>query len=576
MTITRVPTRKATLASSTPFAAIAEIAAIAAISVIAIGAAACTVGPQYQKPPVTTPAAFKETPPADWKQAQPQDQLPRGKWWELFGEPLLDQLEEQVSVSNQSVVQAEAQYRAARAAAQIARSSLFPSIGAAPSVSRSYSTTGRVVTPTVTTTSGGGTGGTGTGGGTGGSTGTTSVTTPSVVVPGATASVFEVPIEINYEADVWGKVRRMIEANVATAQASAAQVEVMRLSMQAELAADYFGLRGADAQKKLLDSTAVAYQRALELTTNRYKQGIASGVDVAQAQTQLEQTRAQSIDLDVARNQFEHAIAMLTGKAPSELSIPRTPLTADPPEIPLAVPSVLLERRPDIAAAERQMASANAQIGVQMAAYYPTISLSGAAGYESTSLASLFQWPSRLWSLGASLAETIFDAGARRAGVEQARATYDASVAGYRQTVLAAFQDVEDNLSALRVLEMEAKQQAAAVAAAEKSLALSTNRYEGGITTYLEVITAQAIALSNENTAVTIQTRRMTAAVNLIKALGGGWTAGDLPATGDVLAHHDRGDTGDPLAPKPDPAAAQAAPAAPAPAAATPTPQQHR
>ncbi len=546
-----------------------QAAALAAVTALSLAAAACMVGPQYQKPPVTTPAAFKESPPGDWKQAQPQDLLPRGKWWELFGDPLLNQLEEQVAVSNQSVAQAEAQYRAARAAAQIARAGLFPTVGVAPSASRSYSTTGRAVAPTVTTTTGTGTGGTG------GTGSTTTSTTPTIVVPGATTSVFEVPLEINYEADVWGKVRRMIESNVATAQASAAQVEVMRLSMQAELAADYFSLRGSDAQKKLLDSTAVAYQKALDLTTNRYKQGIASGVDVAQAQTQLEQTRAQSIDLDVARTQFEHAIAMLTGKPPAALSIPRSPLDVTPPEIPLAVPSALLERRPDIAAAERQMAAANAQIGVQMAAYYPTISLTGAGGFESTLLSTLFNWPDRFWSLGASLAQTIFDGGARRAGVEQARATYDAAVAGYRQTVLAAFQDVEDNLSALRVLSLETTQQAAAVTAAEKSLALSTNRYEGGITTYLEVITAQAIALSNENTAVTIQTRRMTAAVNLVKALGGGWTAGDLPSAGAVLSRAARADSGDPLAPKAAPAAQQANPANPDNTApATPTPRR--
>jgi NodT family efflux transporter outer membrane factor (OMF) lipoprotein len=545
-----------------------QAVALAALAALSLTAAACMVGPQYQKPPVATPAAFKESPPGDWKQAQPQDLLPRGKWWELFGDPLLNQLEEQVAVSNQSVAQAEAQYRAARAAAQIARAGLFPTVGVAPSVSRSYSTTGRAVAPTVTTTTGSGTGGTG------GTGSTTTSTTPSIVVPGATTSVFEVPLEVNYEADVWGKVRRMIESNVATAQASAAQVEVMRLSMQAELAADYFSLRGSDAQKKLLDSTAVAYQKALDLTTNRYKQGIASGVDVAQAQTQLEQTRAQSIDLDVARTQFEHAIAMLTGKPPAELSIPRSPLDVTPPEIPLAVPSVLLERRPDVAAAERQMAAANAQIGVQMAAYYPTISLTGAGGYESTLLSTLFNWPDRFWALGASLAQTIFDGGARRAGVEQARATYDAAVAGYRQTVLAAFQDVEDNLSALRVLSLETTQQAAAVTAAEKSLALSTNRYEGGITTYLEVITAQATALSNENTAVTIQTRRMTAAVNLVKALGGGWTAGDLPSAGAVLSRSAAAaaNTGDPLAPKAAPAAAAANPDNTAPV--TPTPRR--
>jgi NodT family efflux transporter outer membrane factor (OMF) lipoprotein len=306
--------------------------------------------------------------------------------------------------------------------------------------------------------------------------------------------------------------------------------------MQAELAVDWFELHGLDAQKQLLDTTAAAYQKGLELTTNRHNQGIASGVDVAQSQTQLETTRAQSIDLGVQRTALEHAIAVLIGKPPSELSIALAPIGVPPPPIPVALPSELLERRPDVAANERRMAAANAQIGVQVAAYYPTLSLTASGGFESSKLANLFSWPSRFWSLGASAVETLFNGGARRAATEEARANFDAAAAAYRQTVLTAFQNVEDNLSALRVLDEEAAQQAVAVAAAERSLSLSTYRYQGGIATYLEVITAQAAALANERTAVDVLTRRMTASVNLVKALGGGWRESDLPSGVAILA----------------------------------------
>jgi NodT family efflux transporter outer membrane factor (OMF) lipoprotein len=483
-------------------------------------AAACMVGPDYKQPPITAPAAFKEPAPADWKKAEPSDTLQKGKWWEIFGDPQLNALEEQVSVSNQSVAQAMAQYQAARAAAWGARAGLFPTVTAQPNVSSSRGTS-RL--PETTTTTATGT--------------TTSGSTITVVTPSAsTTTIYEVPVDVSYEVDLWGRVRRLIESDVAAAQASAGDLETMRLSMQAELAVDYFSLHGTDAQKQLLDSTATAYEKALDLTTNRYKQGIASGVDVAQAQTQLETTRAQSIDLEVQRTQFEHAVAVLVGKPPAEMTIGVSPITVPAPQVPIALPSELLERRPDIAAAERRVAAANAQIGVQKAAYYPTLSLSASGGFENTSLTNLFSWPNRFWSLGAAALQTIFDGGAISASVAQAKATYDAQVAAYRQQVLSAFQDVEDNLAAMRVLEHEARQQAAAVAAAEKSLSLSNSRYQGGITTYLEVITAQAAALANEVTAVNIQTRRMTAAVNLVKALGGGWATSDLPSGASVLS----------------------------------------
>ena len=498
----------------------AALVAMTALEVIATLLAGCIVGPNYRRPPAASPAAFKEPPPPNWKSATPRDEIPRGKWWQLFGDPQLDALEEQVSVSNQSIAQAEAQFRAARAAAGVARGGLFPTVTGGASTTRSRRGSGSAATTLLTSPTGSpGTSGSGT----------------TATSAGSTTSIYQVPVDVSYELDLWGKVRRMIESSVATAQASAGDLETIRLSLQAELAVDYFELHGLDAQQQLLSTTAAAYQKALDLTTNRYNQGVASGVDVAQAQTQLETTRAQAIDLGVQRSQLEHAIAVLTGKAPSELTISQAPVGVQPPAVPLALPSELLERRPDIAANERRMAAANAQIGVQVAAYYPTISLTASGGFESSKLADLFNWPSRFWSLGASAVETLFNGGARHAATEQARANYDAAVAAYRQTVLTAFQDVEDNLSTLRVLDAEAAQQQIAVTTAERSLALSNYRYQGGITTYLEVITAQAAALANERTAVDILTRRMTASVNLVKALGGGWRESELASGSAIL-----------------------------------------
>jgi NodT family efflux transporter outer membrane factor (OMF) lipoprotein len=341
-----------------------------------------------------------------------------------------------------------------------------------------------------------------------------------------TATVYQVPIDFTWEADLWGRVRRDIEANVANAQASAADVEALRLSLQAELAVDYFQLHGLDEQKRLLDSTVADYEKALQITVNRHDQGVASGADVAESQTQLETARAQAIDLGVARAEFEHAIAILTGKAPADLTIAQGPISVPPPVIPLAVPSELLERRPDIAAAERRVAAANAQIGVATAAYFPSLGLSASGGFESTTLATLFSLPNRFWSLGPSLLATVFDGGRRRAAVAEAEANYDATVAAYRQSVLTAFQSVEDNLAAVRILADEATQQAAATAAAERSLAITRNRYQAGIATYLEVITAENAAYVNQRNSVDLRVRQMTASVNLIRALGGGWTAG--------------------------------------------------
>jgi|SRR5579872_4352467 len=474
------------------------------VAVIAMFSSACVVGPNYVKP--TAPAgSFKEQLPPEfkeapgWKQGEPHDDMHGGKWWEVFGDPDLNALEEQIDVSNQSIAAAEAQFRGARAAIRVNRSNLYPTVSGNASVL---------------------------GSGTSGSLGRGAAGQSALLTfPGISAS---------WEPDVFGAVRRSIEASAATAQATAADLANLRLLIQTELALDYFQLHGLDAQKKLLDDNVAAYQQALQLTVNRYNQGVASQVDVAQAQTQLEQTRAQSTDTMVDRQQFEHAIAVLLGKTPADFSIAFAPLRSTPPPIPGVIPSELLERRPDVAANERRVASANAQIGVAIASYYPTISLGASAGLEGSSLVNLFTWPSRFWSLGPSASQLIWDAGRRRGLTEQAEAAYDVTVANYRQSVLTAFQNVEDNLAALRYLEEESAQQAAAVGYAERSLQLAQNRYQGGITTYLEVITAQAVALGNERTAVVLQTRRMTASVALVQALGGGWDISKLPTTKDV------------------------------------------
>ncbi len=461
----------------------------------------CVVGPNYVKPNVPMTPSFKEPLPPEfkeapgWKQGEPKDDTHGGKWWEIFGDPALNALEEQIDVSNQNLAAAEAQLRGARAAIRVQRSNLYPNVNGGISI---------------------------TGQGTSGSLGRGSASQTAVLtLPTISAS---------WEPDVFGAIHRSIEATTASAQATAADLANLRLVLQTELALDYFQLHGLDAQKALLDNNVAAYQQAVQLTVNRYNQGIASQVDVAQAQTQLEQTRAESTDTMVARSQLEHAIAILLGRPPAEFSIPFDPLKATPPPIPGLIPSEILERRPDIAAAERRVAAANAQIGVAIAAYYPTITLGASAGLQGSSLANLFTWPSRFWSLGPSATQLLFDAGRRRGITEQAQAAYDITVANYRQSVLNAFQNVEDNLAALRYLEQESREQAAAVSYAERSLQLATNRYQGGITTYLEVITAQAVALTNERTAVGLQIRRMTASVGLIQALGGGWDISKLPS----------------------------------------------
>ncbi len=442
----------------------------------------CTVGPDYRRPEIESPAAYKEA--GAWKPAQPADTAERGQWWKVFGDPQLDALEAQVEIGNQNLRLAEAQYRQARALVQQARAALFPALGASVSVTRGRS--------------------------------------PAA---GAASTSHVVSLDASWEADLWGRVRREVEANVAGAEASAADLANARLSAQAELASDYFQLRVLDVQRQLFDDTVAAYEKSLALTRNRYAVGVAGKADVVQAQAQLISTRAQAIDLGVARAQLEHAIATLLGKAPADFSLPRASIAIGMRDVPPGMPSQLLERRPDIAAAERRVAAANAQIGVARSAFFPDLTLSASAGFQSPSVANWISAPNRFWSLGPALAQSLFDAGLRRAQSEQAIAAYDASVAAYRQTVLAAFQEVEDNLAALRILGDEARVQEDAVSSARESVTLTTNQYKAGTVDYLSVVTVQATRLAIERAAVVTYGQRLLAEVALIKALGGGWQA---------------------------------------------------
>jgi NodT family efflux transporter outer membrane factor (OMF) lipoprotein len=456
--------------------------------------AGCTVGPKYVRPTADVPADYKDS--ADWKTAQPSDEIAKGKWWEIYQDTELNSLEDQVEVSNQNLKAAEAQFAQARAALQITRAGFFPTVTGSSTNTHYHESSNRpLASPTTDYTD------------------------------------YVLPVDASYEPDLWGRVRREVESSRSAVQASAADLANVNLSLQAELASDYFNLRGLDAQKQLLDSTVVSYERALQLTQSRYNGGIATAVDVAQAQTQLDQTRALSIDLGVQRAAYEDAIAVLIGKPASSFGLDLLPLTSTPPLVPPGLPSDLLERRPDIAGAERRVQEANAQIGVAKSAYYPAITLTAAGGFESAAISTLLQGPSGLWNLGGAAVETIFDGGVRRGVSQQAVAARDESVANYRQTVLTAFQEVEDNLAALRVLQQEAQTQSEAVTSAEHSLSLSTTRYAGGVTSYLEVTTAQTAALANEITAVNLLTRRMAASVLLVKAIGGGWNVSQIPSS---------------------------------------------
>jgi NodT family efflux transporter outer membrane factor (OMF) lipoprotein len=511
----------------------------AALSVLLAMGAGCNVGPKYKKPAAKSAPAYKELTPDQfkevdgWKLAAPSDDRIRGKWWEMFNDPQLNALEEQVTTSNQNIAVALATYNASRAIVREARSQYFPTVTTNPSATASHfpATTGRV------TSSASGTGGTGSGGtGSGQSTGTN---TSNLAAGGSgTNTFFTIPFFASWEPDLWGRVRNTVAANAFTAQATEADLENVRLSMHAQLAVNYFQLRGLDAQKLLLEEAVASYQKALDLVTVLHNTGIDSGEDVALARTQLEVAKAQEIDVGILRAQFEHAVATLSGQPASSFSLAFDPLKPGPPAIPFGVPSQLLERRPDIAAAERRVASANASIGVAKAAYYPTLTLSGSAGLESNHISTLFTWPSRFWSVGAGLAETLFDGGLRRAVTAQARATYDETVGTYRQTVLTGFQEVEDSLSSLRILSQEGRQQDLAVQSAATTLQLAFERYRLGLDSYLNVVIVQQALYNNERAALTVRTQQMVSSVNLIMALGGGWDTSQLPTPKDVASKH--------------------------------------
>jgi len=463
------------------------------------------VGPNYQRPIAQAPPEFKENVPppnpphGSWVTAQPADQILRGDWWKLYNDQKLDALEDKIAINNLTLRAAMESYLQARAQVSTARSSFYPTLAAGPSITREKFSSNQPLA----------------------SAGDKIQYTDYAIAGQAL-----------WEPDFWGQIRRMVEAARANAQASAALVANAELSVRTELALDYFELRGLDSQQQLLDSTVKSYQDYYDLTLTRYHGGVATESDVALAQTQLESTRALAVDIGVGRAQYEHAIATLIGQPASTFSLAPASLDARVtvlPSVPTGVPSQLLERRPDIAANERLVQAANEQIGIAQAAFYPTITLGGTGGFNSAQGGTWIQGPSALWSLGASGVETLFDAGRRKSITEQARDNYQVTVANYRQSVLNGFQEVEDNLAALRLLRQEAITQQAAVAAAERSLHISTERYRGGVTTYLEVLTAQTAQLSNQRTATDITTRQFVASVQLIKALGGGWSTTQIP-----------------------------------------------
>jgi NodT family efflux transporter outer membrane factor (OMF) lipoprotein len=474
-------------------------------SVAALLLTGCMVGPKYVKPSVPLAPEYKEAGPnadaykesSDWRAAQPADTAQRGQWWTIFGDPELNVLEPRIAAENQDLKVAEARFREARALIRYNRASLAPTVGAAPFAGGVRESANRPYFNAAKTNNG--------------------------------VSDIQLPLDLNYEIDLWGRIRRSVNASREEAQASAGDLQTALLSLQAELAVDYFEARTADAQEKLLNDTVKDYEEAYRITNNRFEGGVSPQSDVDQAKTQLEAARVQARDITLSRAQFEHAIAVLAGQPPASFTFPTEPLDARPPVIPPGLPSELLERRPDIAAAERRVAEANDRIGIARAAFFPTLSLSAVGGFEGSSLLNLFSASSYMWAIGPTLSQTLFDAGRRRAVAEGASASYDESVANYRQTTLTAFQQVEDNLVALRVLQQEAEHQHQATQAAQSAQQIFNNRYVGGIDTYLQVVTAQTTALTNERNDIDIMRRQMDASVLLIKALGGGWNVTSLP-----------------------------------------------
>ena len=450
---------------------------------------ACTVGPDYSQPDAPTPAAYKES--QGWKPGSPADDRDRGAWWSVYNDPVLNDLESQVEVSNQTLKASQAAYAQAVATVQAAHAGLFPTLSAAPAFKRgnSSSSTGKI------------------------------------------ANSYSTPLTASWDLDVWGKIRRTEESDVAAAQASAGDLASAKLSAQSQLAMDYFELRVEDQLIRILDAAVTAYGQSLRITQNQYKSGVASRADVAQAETQLKSTQASLINVNVLRGQLEHAMAVLIGKAPADFTLPPVPLTVAVPVMPTDVPSTLLERRPDIAAAERRVAAANANIGVAIAAYYPDLSLSGSFGYVNPTIGGLFKTANQVWSFGPTASQILFDGGLRNAQVDEARAAWDQSVANYRQTVLTAFQQVEDALTSLKVLEQESGVAQDAVRTAHEAERLILNQYKAGTVAYTSVVTAQTAALSDEETALTVLENRLLASVSLIQALGGGWSVAQLPNT---------------------------------------------
>jgi NodT family efflux transporter outer membrane factor (OMF) lipoprotein len=483
--------------------------------VLSLTTAGCMVGPDYRKPEAPPSTGFKEL--SGWKATQPADAIDKGAWWSVYHDPELDRLEQMVVVSNQTVKQFEAQYRNAVALVAEANAGLFPTVGLSASVTRSGS--------------GGGSSSFGSSSAGSGSTSGSSFSSGSRSRSGTQYSLSG---SIDWDLDVWGRIRRQVESSAAGAQVSAADLANATLSAQATLATDYFDLRAEDSLEQLLRETVDAYRRALQITQNQYRSGIVASTDVVTAQAQLQSTEAQLVGVGVQRQQFEHAIAVLTGHAPSDLTIAPAPLASNVPVAPAGLPSALLERRPDIASAERQMQEQNALIGVQIAAYYPDISLSALGGWAGSPLSQLFTAGNRVWSLGAAASEPLFEGGARAAAVEAARATYDASVANYRQTVLTGFQQVEDALSSLRILEQQSKAEAIAVQSARRAVQATLNNYLAGTVAYTSVVTEQTLLLGDQQTALGIQQSRLVASVSLIAALGGGWSSTDLPTRQQV------------------------------------------
>lgn len=490
---------------------------LAALSLIAVSG--CTVGPKYHAPVTQAPAAYKESPsqfsePQQWQVAKPQDAMLRGKWWEVFNDPDLNALEEQLNINNQTIKQYFESFMEARAIVREARAQFFPTATIGPAWSRSKASRNL-----------------------GGATG------PSGTLGGQQTTIISAPLDVSWEPDLWGRIRNTVREQQYNAQVSAADLENQRLAEQASLASYYFEIRGQDALQKILNDTVEADRKYLQLAQARYETGVDQQLSYTEALTALQSAQSAATNAGLARAQYEHAIAVLIGQQAPNFSIPVKPMLVVPPPVPIGVPSQLVERRPDVAAAERNMAAANAAIGVAYAAYYPTVTLSASGGFQSSAWKHLFDWPSRFWSIGPTASETVYDGGLRRATVNQYIATYNANLAAYKQTVLTAFQQVEDSLAGVRILSNQIQEQQEAVNSAQTSLDLEISRYQTGLDPYLNVLTLQTTLLGDQQSLTSLQIQRMTSAVNLVEALGGGWDASQLPTPAQVAQKPSHADT---------------------------------